>query len=170
LLTGSPALPLNFLINNQKLMDFSKALTELKMGAKMTRKGWNGKDMWVALQIPTPSSKMGAPYLYMSMVDGTFVPWLAAQTDLMANDWDIASPNGGVNCACDMREKCDDPVGDKILHDILKNGCKCEYAGKEENIVDKFEQQIAFMIVDGIKREYPGQSFGVQVDVKIDKK
>lgn len=111
----------------------------------MTRKGWNGKDMWIALQIPTPSSKMGAPYLYMSMVDGTFVPWLASQTDLMAVDWEIAAPNGGVNCACDAE-------------------------GTEENIVDKFEEQIAMMVVDGLKKECPGRSFTVAVDVKIDKK
>jgi hypothetical protein len=89
------------------MMNFSAALEQLKMGAKMTRKGWNGKDMWIALQIPTPSSKMGAPYLYMSMVDGTFVPWLASQTDLMAEDWEIASGmTTGINIEIRCESEC----------------------------------------------------------------
>lgn len=31
-------------------MDFSRCLDMLKMGFKMTRKGWNGKGMFVVLQ------------------------------------------------------------------------------------------------------------------------
>lgn len=138
------------------------------MGAKMTRKGWNGKDMWIALQIPTPSSKMGAPYLYMSMVDGTFVPWLASQTDLMAEDWDIASPNGGVNCACDMAKKCDDPVGDKIIHDILMNGCKCEYTEiSEEEVARIVESDIAKELAERMSQKYRGAIITVVVQAKV---
>ena len=30
---------------------------------------------------------MGLPYLYIKTVDGKLVPWLASQTDLLAEDW-----------------------------------------------------------------------------------
>lgn len=68
-------------------MDFSDALRAVKGGAKITREGWNGPDQYVALQVPDEHSKMGKPYLYISPVDGRLVPWLASQTDLLAEDW-----------------------------------------------------------------------------------
>lgn len=68
-------------------MDFSDALRAVKSGAKITREGWNGPDQYVALQVPDEHSKMGKPYLYISPVDGRLVPWLASQTDLLAEDW-----------------------------------------------------------------------------------
>lgn len=70
-------------------MDFGDALANLKHGFKMTRAGWNGKDMWVALQVPDEHSKMRRPYLYMSPIDGALVPWVASQTDLLADDWKV---------------------------------------------------------------------------------
>jgi len=45
--------------------------------------------MWLALQIPDEHSKMTLPYIYMSTVDGKLVPWLASQTDMLAEDWCI---------------------------------------------------------------------------------
>jgi len=75
---------------------FELALTLLKKGKKMTRRGWNGKGMWVELQVPDEHSKMTLPYLYINYPDnaintpGARVPWLASQTDLLAEDWDIA--------------------------------------------------------------------------------
>lgn len=56
-------------------------------GKKVTRAGWNGKGMWLALQIPDENSKMGLPYVYMSTIDGKLVPWICSQTDLLAIDW-----------------------------------------------------------------------------------
>ena len=67
---------------------FSDALLLLKQGKKLTRKGWNGPGQWIALQVPDQHSKMGLPYLYISTVTGKLVPWLASQTDLLAEDWD----------------------------------------------------------------------------------
>jgi len=32
---------------------------------------------------------MTLPYIYMRTVQGDFVPWLASQTDLLAEDWYI---------------------------------------------------------------------------------
>lgn len=68
-------------------MTFGDALVALKRGAKVQRAGWNGKGMHVALQVPDAHSKMGLPYLYMKTVGGQLVPWLASQTDLLAEDW-----------------------------------------------------------------------------------
>lgn len=53
------------------------------------RKGWNGKGMWIALQIPDENSKMSLPYLYMKTADNKLVPWLASQTDILTDDWEI---------------------------------------------------------------------------------
>lgn len=68
-------------------MDFGQALTALKTGSKATREGWNGKGMYIELQVPDEHSKMRRPYLFMSPVDGALVPWVASQSDLLAEDW-----------------------------------------------------------------------------------
>ena len=69
-------------------MDFSEALEALKDHHMVQRTGWNGKGMYVALQRPDEGSKMGLPYLYMKTAQGDLVPWLASQTDLLAEDWE----------------------------------------------------------------------------------
>lgn len=68
-------------------LDFGTALHHLKNGKKMARSGWNGKDMFLELQVPDEHSKMQQPYIYMSPVDGKLVPWLASQSDMLAMDW-----------------------------------------------------------------------------------
>lgn len=70
-------------------MDFGQALHALKNGKKVARKGWNGQGMWLNLQVPDEHSKMRRPYIYMKPVDGQLVPWVASQSDLLANDWMI---------------------------------------------------------------------------------
>jgi hypothetical protein len=70
-------------------MDFGQALKALKTGATVARKGWNGKNVWLALQVPDAHSKMSLPYIYISTVTGDLVPWLASQTDVLAEDWFI---------------------------------------------------------------------------------
>lgn len=68
-------------------MDFGTALKMLRLGERVARAGWNGKGMWLALQVPDAHSKMTLPYIYMSTVSGDLVPWLASQTDVLAEDW-----------------------------------------------------------------------------------
>lgn len=70
-------------------MNFGAALEALKAGKKVTRSGWNGKGMWIHLQVPDAHSKMGLPYLYMRTAQGPLVPWLASQTDVLAEDWSV---------------------------------------------------------------------------------
>lgn len=77
-------------------MDFGKALELVKLGARAARKGWNGKGQYIALQRPDEHSKMTLPYIYI-VTSGLqtknpdapkgVVPWLASQTDLLAEDW-----------------------------------------------------------------------------------
>ncbi len=68
-------------------MSFGDAIAELKKGYQATRHGWNGKNMTIQLQNPDSGSKMSLPYIYMTTVTGDRVPWLASQTDILADDW-----------------------------------------------------------------------------------
>lgn len=68
-------------------MNFGEAIRELKLGNSVSRAGWNGKGMWLALQVPDAHSKMSLPYIYMKTADEKLVPWLASQTDVLAEDW-----------------------------------------------------------------------------------
>jgi hypothetical protein len=77
-------------------LNFSEALECLKKGHKLTRKNWNGKNMWLLLQVPDDHSKMTLPYIYIEYEKnhpkyplGCRVPWLASQTDLLSSDWSI---------------------------------------------------------------------------------
>lgn len=67
--------------------DFGQAISLLKAGKRVSRLGWNGKGQFLALQIPDEHSKMRKPYIYISPVDNELVPWLASQTDMLAEDW-----------------------------------------------------------------------------------
>uniref|UniRef100_UPI00406C7A64 DUF2829 domain-containing protein n=1 Tax=Paenibacillus sp. FSL L8-0436 TaxID=2954686 RepID=UPI00406C7A64 len=82
-------------------MDFGEAIKALKTGKKVARAGWNGKGMW--LQLCTPHEQVGyltviegegrwlplSPHILMKTADHKFVPWLASQTDVLAEDWEV---------------------------------------------------------------------------------
>ena len=70
-------------------MDFGHAIYALKSGQKVSRSGWNGKGMWLALQVPDEHSKMSLPYIYMKTSDDELVPWLASQSDMLGDDWGV---------------------------------------------------------------------------------
>lgn len=67
--------------------DFGIALDALNGGRRVSRLGWNGKGMWLALQKPDLGSKMTRPYIFMRAANGDLVPWVASQSDLLARDW-----------------------------------------------------------------------------------
>jgi hypothetical protein len=71
-------------------MDFGEAIRALKRGQRVAREGWNGKGMWIDIQPPRSESEMTLPYIFMKTADGNFVPWLASQTDILAEDWVVA--------------------------------------------------------------------------------
>ena len=82
------------------------AVAALKTGHKVRRRGWNGKGMCLVL-VPGSTFKIEEgrpfakvvdvgtevsyqPHVDMHTADGTFVPWLCSQSDLLADDWEIA--------------------------------------------------------------------------------
>lgn len=68
-------------------MNFGQAIEKMKAGGRVSRHGWNGRSQWIALQTPDAHSKMSLPYIYISTVTGHLVPWLASQSDMLAEDW-----------------------------------------------------------------------------------
>jgi len=69
-------------------MNIGTAVESLKRNQRVRRTGWNGKGMWLELQVPDSGSKMTLPYVYIRTVQGDLVPWLCSQTDLLAEDWE----------------------------------------------------------------------------------
>jgi hypothetical protein len=70
-------------------LNFGEALQALRDGKRVARLGWNGKGMWLELQVPDAHSKMTLPYIFMKTACENRVPWLASQTDLLAYDWSV---------------------------------------------------------------------------------
>ena len=81
-------------------LSFGLAVEALRKGYKVARAGWNGKGMWLSYVDPysniqfTLIEKNGAdgtysPYIVMKTADNKYVPWLASQTDVLADDWSI---------------------------------------------------------------------------------
>lgn len=92
---------------NDTNWSFSVALNALKAGHRVRRTGWNGKGMWIVL-VPgskgltvdegRPLAKAGVqvgtvfnylPHIDMWTAQGDLVPWLASQTDVLAEDWEV---------------------------------------------------------------------------------
>ena len=67
--------------------DFGVALVHLKLGKKVTRTGWNGKGQWIAVMPAGAGTGMTLSFIYMKTVTDDTVPWLASQTDMLAEDW-----------------------------------------------------------------------------------
>jgi hypothetical protein len=68
-------------------MRIGEAIEYLQIGRMVGRSGWNGRNMWLAIQLPDAGSKMTLPYVFMRTAQGDLVPWLCSQTDLLASDW-----------------------------------------------------------------------------------
>jgi len=80
------------------MFDFGEAIKQLKQGKKLARSGWNGRGIFIELQRPDANSKMTSPYIYIDTTGlqtdnpdapKSLVPWLASQTDILAEDWFI---------------------------------------------------------------------------------
>ena len=84
------------------VFDFPVAIQLVKMGQKVARKGWNGKGMFIFL-VPGSTFKVNRPpllgiypeateityhaHIDTKTADGQIVPWLASQSDMLAEDW-----------------------------------------------------------------------------------
>ncbi len=87
-------------------MNFSEALDAIKRHEGVRRSGWNGRDLWIRLRKRSPGYRVldddetaalgfGAkgwrPYIEMKDAQDMLVPWLASQTDLLADDWELVA-------------------------------------------------------------------------------
>lgn len=87
-------------------LNFGQAVEALKSGKKVARIGWNGKGMYLFLIGENGLAAIGIrpywtytngvndnmpllPFLAMKTADEKVVPWLASQTDILADDWCI---------------------------------------------------------------------------------
>lgn len=85
-------------------LTFGDAVQLLKLGHRLCRVGWNGKGMWLRLYEPYSDKEflihengnvLGfdsgtlSPWIGMRTADNKFVPWLASQTDILAEDWGV---------------------------------------------------------------------------------
>lgn len=79
--------------------NFGEAIKYLKRGFKVKRLGWNGKGIYIEMQIPDAHWKLTMPYICI-VTNGLIsenpnapkgvVPWQPSQTDMLAEDWIFA--------------------------------------------------------------------------------
>ena len=130
-------------------MDFGDVIKAMKEDntKKFARKGWNGKGIYIQLQVPDKGSKMTLPYIYMvtsKLVSDNpdapkgYVPWLASQTDMLCDDWiEVAStPFGLINrvesCVCSITAgEYIERSGLDRQTDPKEGGCLCAHVMKE---------------------------------------
>jgi hypothetical protein len=66
------------------------AVKQLQDGLLVQREGWNGKGMYLSLQVPDAAFQDDAALrLHEDGAEGDLVPWLCSQTDLLAIDWQL---------------------------------------------------------------------------------
>ena len=82
-------------------MDFGNAITALKLGKRVARRGWNGKNQYVELAtcvsyknaaaeiVNVDHQNIGNKALAFVGTSGVQLGWLASQADMLANDWYI---------------------------------------------------------------------------------
>lgn len=80
---------------------FGTAIDYLKQGKKVARTGWNGKNMFLYYVLAAaypPCTDIAreafggndvpyGAYIAMKTAQNNVVPWLASQTDMLAEDW-----------------------------------------------------------------------------------
>lgn len=81
--------------------DFGEALHKLKEGKTVSRKGWNGKEQYIyyvgsdkyiakteiAKKIVDKDNKVSyQAYIAIKTINDEIVPWVASQSDLLAED------------------------------------------------------------------------------------
>ena len=66
------------------------AIKQMEDGLLVRRSGWKSKGEWLGIQGPDYRAKMSKAYVYISVVDGSVVPWMCSQANLLATDWELA--------------------------------------------------------------------------------
>lgn len=83
-------------------MSFGLAIEAMRKGCRVAREGWNGKNMYIYLvdgstfevnraplnkHLSEGTEVTYRPHIDMKTVDDEFVPWVASQSDMLAEDW-----------------------------------------------------------------------------------
>lgn len=95
-------------------MDFGDAIRAMKDGKKVARSGWNGKNMWLSLSCngsrtihadsfwsphnaefarsqPGECATVLPSITMKTATDEILMGWLASQTDMLSEDWEIVN-------------------------------------------------------------------------------
>lgn len=85
-------------------MSFGHAIEALKAGEKVARENWKGTTLFIFLVsgsqfkvnrppllgiYPEGTRINYCPHIDIKLANGKIVPWVASQTDMLANDWQI---------------------------------------------------------------------------------
>lgn len=82
-------------------LSFGLAIEVMKKGGRVARAGWNGKGLSLSIVAPGMGNPMTLPFICMHYPMhpasdaapanhiGATVPWLASQTDMLADDWQV---------------------------------------------------------------------------------
>ena len=82
-------------------MNFGEALEHLKIGLKVAREGWNGKNQYIELAtnisyknaeneiINVNHDAMGNKAIAFVGTSGVQLGWLSSQADMLSDDWVI---------------------------------------------------------------------------------
>ena len=82
-------------------MDFGRAIQLLKVGQRVQRQGWNGKNQYIELAtnisykntdeeiINAEHDAIGNKAIAFVGTSGVQIGWLASQADMLAEDWKI---------------------------------------------------------------------------------
>ena len=84
-------------LGGEATFSFGEAIKYLKRGFKVARKGWNGKNQYLFHVRPYDNEYYDViekniqgtlnDYIAIQTCENTVVPWLASQTDMLAEDW-----------------------------------------------------------------------------------
>lgn len=123
-------------------MDFGDAIRALKQGKKVTRRGWNGRGMFLYLKPSTmvkaewchdPELKalceanggellaLGTICMYTHDSTGRnaiLTGWLASQSDMLLDDWELASTPTSIKA--ELEQVIDTRIAEKILDDATR--------------------------------------------------
>lgn len=114
---------------------FGDALVMLKAGKRVARSGWNGKDMWLKLLHPTEYVLMTLPYIYMKTATNDLVPWLASQTDMLAEDWTVLDESNQLSEKNNFMGESKASVNTQEPQQVncVENKLKCKSCGKTKD-------------------------------------
>ncbi|MNP96410.1 hypothetical protein D3C85_89910 [compost metagenome] len=138
-------------------LNFGLAIEALKQGKRVTRPSWNGKNMWLvyvgaghydvgARILGADINVTYAPWVGMKTAQGMFTPWIPAQSDQLADDWQIL-------------EDVVEAPGPDVVRIPLKDGSRknlhglIHALGKDTDLTDSIESIKLIRIVtrDGVE-------------------